>query len=176
MVAIAVLGVLLAIAVPNFRSVIQGNRLSAGSNELLAALQFARMESIRRNVRVTVCQSGDGLTCTTSGNWAGWLVFADENRNNTPNGNEPLRMARTAPSVIVRDSAAITSDRFNFYPDGLARTGVAGSALLNARIRTCVTGTSVRPNARDVAIVAGSRMSVLQVSDNSTCTATVPNS
>jgi len=55
MVTIAVLAILLAIGIPSFASLIASNRLTSATNELVAALQTARTEAIRRNVRVTVC-------------------------------------------------------------------------------------------------------------------------
>lgn len=75
MVAITVLAVLLGIGVPSFQATIQGNRISTTTNDLVAALQYARSEAIRRGVNVTLCSSGDQATC--SGSWAnGWIVRA----------------------------------------------------------------------------------------------------
>lgn len=49
MVVVALLGILAAIAAPSLRDMMVQNRLSNSSNELIATLQFARAEAIKRN-------------------------------------------------------------------------------------------------------------------------------
>ena len=60
MVTVAVLGIVIGFAVPGFQSVVNGNRLAGAANELIATMQVARMEAIRRNRRVAVCASANG--------------------------------------------------------------------------------------------------------------------
>ena len=73
MVTITVLAVLLGVGVPSFQATIQGNRITTAANDLVAALQYARSEAVRRGVNVTVCSSNDQATC--SGTWTdGWVV------------------------------------------------------------------------------------------------------
>ena len=171
MVTIVVLAVLMGIALPSFRKVIVSNKLSSQSNELLAALQYARMESVRRNVHVTFCQSANGTSCATSITWAGWLITADSNRNNVDD-DAAIRTGTLIDPAVLAASSNISSYRFDFYPDGLARKGVSGSELLNARLRICVKGSDIqiRPNARDISIVSGSRMFIEQ-NQSATCAA-----
>ena len=49
MVVIAVLAIALGIGVPAFNGITQRNRLAASANEVVGALQTARMEAVRRN-------------------------------------------------------------------------------------------------------------------------------
>lgn len=73
MVTLSVLALLLGIGVPSFQATIQGNRITTTANDLVAALQFARSEAVRRGVNVTLCASNDQTTC--SGAWTdGWVV------------------------------------------------------------------------------------------------------
>lgn len=73
MVAIALLAVLLGIGVPSFRTLREGNSITTVTNDLVAALQFARSEAIRTGTNMTVCSSNDQTTC--SGGWVnGWVV------------------------------------------------------------------------------------------------------
>lgn len=73
MVTVGLLVVLMSVAVPSFQAVIQGNRITTSANDMVAALQFARSEAVRRGVNVTVCPSADQATC--SGAWTdGWIV------------------------------------------------------------------------------------------------------
>lgn len=94
MVTISVLAILLGVGVPSFQATIQGNRISTSANDLVAALQFARSEAVRRGVNVTVCSSNDQATC--SGAWSdGWIVRA-------PGEPNPLRIwPALRPGMII---------------------------------------------------------------------------
>jgi type IV fimbrial biogenesis protein FimT len=75
MVTVGLLVVLMSVAVPSFQATIQGNRITTSANDVVAALQFARSEAVRRGVNVTLCSSSDQSTC--SGAWTdGWVVLA----------------------------------------------------------------------------------------------------
>ncbi|WP_168734306.1 GspH/FimT family pseudopilin [Pseudothauera nasutitermitis] len=60
MVTLVVLAILAAIAVPSFQGMVARNRLSASTNELVAALHFARSEAIRRNATTRFCIADSG--------------------------------------------------------------------------------------------------------------------
>ena len=68
MVTIAVLAILTTIAVPNFRDLIQNNRVTTQANELVSALTFARTEAVKRgrNVEVAVAAANPGWTVTVT--------------------------------------------------------------------------------------------------------------
>jgi type IV fimbrial biogenesis protein FimT len=79
MVAIVVLAVLLALAVPNFNDASLSARLNGFANSLVAAAQIARSEAIKRNETITLCTSSDGDACAASGGWEqGWIVITDD--------------------------------------------------------------------------------------------------
>jgi type IV fimbrial biogenesis protein FimT len=74
MMVLTVGGILLAIAVPSFRSFMQNSRLTTQANTLVYALNLARSSAIRLDTTVEVCASSDGATCN-SANWQnGWIV------------------------------------------------------------------------------------------------------
>jgi type IV fimbrial biogenesis protein FimT len=54
---ITISAILVATAIPSFQWFIARNRASNASNDLLAALQLARAEAIRRGAPVSVCRS-----------------------------------------------------------------------------------------------------------------------
>ena len=57
MVTVAVAGILAMVAVPNMRTFLQNNRLSAASNDLLRSFYLARTEAIKHQTNVAVCAS-----------------------------------------------------------------------------------------------------------------------
>ncbi len=74
MVTLAVLGILLTVAVPNFQTFVMNGRMASQTNDLITALNLARSEAVRRAANVTVCASSNGTSCT--GGWAaGWIVL-----------------------------------------------------------------------------------------------------
>ena len=80
LVTISILAILLAIAVPNFITFIQNNRVTSQTNDLVTALNYARSEAIKRGVRTTVCSRATDTSCAASTTWdTGWLVFVDCN-------------------------------------------------------------------------------------------------
>ena len=68
MVTIAVLAILTTIAIPNFRDLVQNNRVTTQANELVSALTFARTEAVKRgrNVEVGVAVANPGWTVTVT--------------------------------------------------------------------------------------------------------------
>jgi len=172
MIAIAILGILLALAQPGFVSVLNANRLTGTANELLTTMQVARSEAVKRNARVVVCRSDnpDAATpaCNTgAGNWSGWISFVDDGgatpanaRNNTLEAGETvLRVGSIQAPLVVVASPAISgaSQRIVFRADGMAR---AATSLLFGQLRVCIPTAQPADNARDLAIATGSRMGV----------------
>src|SRR5438874_13140870 len=72
MVVIAVSAILLAVAVPNFSSMLISTRLGSQANDLIADLRLARSEAATRGAWVVVCPSANGGTsCSASAaDWA----------------------------------------------------------------------------------------------------------
>ena len=68
MVAIAVLAVLATVGVPSFRDLIQNNRITTQTNELVTALSFARAEAIKRGqtIQVAIVAADPGWTATVT--------------------------------------------------------------------------------------------------------------
>lgn len=162
MVTIAVVAILAAVAYPNMAALINSQRLSATTNELIAGLQIARAEAIRRNLRVALCRSTDGLTCAGgTGTWTRWIVIAADEPGEE--FDELIKDVTVALPVQVR-ATAIADDSVVFRADGLARSSPAAVAdLLNGSISVCIPTTQPAKNARTISIASGSRISTIQV-------------
>lgn len=162
LVTIAVLGILMALALPSFRQMTNANRLAAASNEWIAIVQVARVEAVRRNARVVICPSTTGTSCSGT-DWNRVIAFLDADRNGVVGGaTEPvLRESVINPLVRVSVSPAISgatpANQITMRADGLAHPGSSRN-LLEAKIGVCVPDLPAR-NARRIAI-SGSRVSV----------------
>jgi type IV fimbrial biogenesis protein FimT len=72
--AVAILGIILAFAVPSYSDAALNSKLNAVASSLHASVAVARSEAIKANRSTTLCASSDGATCT--GTWTdGWVVL-----------------------------------------------------------------------------------------------------
>lgn len=118
MITLVLVAILATIGVPSFVNFIANNRLTVQANELVSALNLARSESIKRNLRVTVCRSANGTGC--GGTWNnGWIVFVDEGTAATVDGgDEVLRVYSSAGSsatltaVVPSTTTAVNAVQF----------------------------------------------------------------
>lgn len=167
LITVAVLAVVLAIAAPSFRGIINGNRITASANEFVGIFQAAKAEAIRLNGRVTVCPGNAAGTACGGANWQRVLVLA-------PDGTV-LRDISFDETIAVRASGNITgaptANRVVFRSDGLARRG-AEATILSGKIEVCMATNRPELNARRIS-VAGARVSVDAPLTSTNCQANV---
>ncbi|WP_185957738.1 GspH/FimT family pseudopilin [Tepidiphilus olei] len=178
MVTIAVLAILLAIGIPSFASLIASNRLTSATNELIASLQTARTEALRRNVRVTVCPAAPTATAC-SGAWRdGWMAFVDQKPGNAPapeSANDILFRGGPMPTGIVVVAKAPLSSYVSFTADGMSKQ-LNGDFFPNdptPTLRVCSTSTALTDDrrARDLILLdsRGIALTTPRTSVPSTC-------
>ena len=106
----AVLGVLLAVALPSLRSVIVSNKLSSNVNGFIGLINYARSEAIARNQSVMICpKSNSGVSCAADALWGQYeiQVFVDctgnDDRNTAATTNCPTgdTLLKTWPALDV---------------------------------------------------------------------------
>ncbi len=123
LVVMTIIGVLLSIGVPSYRSFSNNSRISGAINALLGDLQFTRAEANKRGSYVSACASVSFSTCSASPRWdTGWIVFVDSNHNGTADKEEAILRQQAAFSTTdsaVADSsvAIITFNREAFISD-----------------------------------------------------------
>lgn len=114
MITLVLVAILATIGVPSFTNFIANNRLTVHANELVSALNLARSESIKRNLRVTVCRSANGTGC--GGTWNdGWIVFVDEGTAATVDGDDEILRVHSsagASATLTANPAAVTAVQF----------------------------------------------------------------
>jgi len=98
LVTLAVSVVLLGLAAPAMMGLVATRRANSLTNDLVASINLARSESIKRNDRVVLCKSTDGASCSTTGSWEqGWILFQDINNNALRESTEEV-LKRQNPS------------------------------------------------------------------------------
>jgi type IV fimbrial biogenesis protein FimT len=165
MTTVVVAAVLLTVAVPSFRAIIQNNRLAGQTNEFVTALSVARSEAVKRGVRVTVCRTNDGAAsspCNRGSSWAdGWIVFLDPDKDGQPNSAaDVLRVAEALPDGLSATGNANVADYVSYLSTGV--TALTSGAFQAGTVTICSTETH---KGRAVVISAIGRARV----DETTC-------
>ena len=120
LIAIGILGIVTALAVPSFQSISINSNLSTETNDLVSSLRYARSEAAKRGQNVTVCSANAGLTaCADDADWTtGWLIV--DNGGIVVNVREPLPSSTATEVGIVGATGRIVFNRNGFT--GSART------------------------------------------------------
>lgn len=149
LVTVSVLAILSSIAVPSLQNFTNTSRAVALTNELVAALNFARSEAIKRGVAVTICKTANpdnaSPTCTTDGSWqSGWLTFTDPtNRGTVNDGETRLRIKQPTGGTGTIDGGTEFGNYITYLPGG----DYVGSGGTNGTLTVCVGGVK-----RDIAV------------------------
>ncbi|MGI9201739.1 MAG: GspH/FimT family protein [Woeseiaceae bacterium] len=114
LIALAILGIITAIAVPSFQSVSINSNLSTETNDLVSSLRLARSEAAKQGLNVTVCSANAGLTaCSGSADWStGWLVI--DTGGNVIFAREALTADTATEMAIVGAQGSIVFNRNGF--------------------------------------------------------------
>ena len=134
LITITVLGVLMAIALPNLRDFVVSNRLSSQVNGFIGLINYARSEAIVRNQSVLVCaKRAVDNECSTAEFWGNLetQVFVDVDGNNswstgdillkriaaldlTENETTFKKRNSTAPSFIEFSASGLARNPYQF--------------------------------------------------------------
>lgn len=122
LIALLLLAVVLNLAAPGFRQLLERNAVQTSADCFFTALMLTRSEALKRNQVAILCKSNDGASCTSSGNWEqGWLVFADVDADSAADPNEILRVERgLRDGRTLRVASGIFSDTVSYRTDGTA--------------------------------------------------------
>ena len=117
-VTLAVAGILLGIAIPNFQLFVMNNRMASQANDLITALSMARSEAVKRAANVMVCS---GTVCPGAVSWTqGWIV-ADAAGN-------PIRVQQALGGSSTLTPGADVANTITFTSDGRTTIPTAATA------------------------------------------------
>ena len=141
-VAIAVLGILTAIAVPSFNETILSTKIRTYANTFVSNAYLARGEAIKNNAPVILCVSTDGTSCAAGGWEQGWIILS---------GTTVIQYQQAvATGYKITESTGLTS--LTFQPTGIGAT--------QALLTICRATPDVGSQERVVTIGATGRPSV----------------
>ena len=112
-VTLAVASIILSIAVPSFRNMIQNNRATTYANQFIADLSLARIEAIKRGETVYMTSVGS--------NWNdGWRIWVDADGDDNYDSGEEIK-----ETAKLQNDATLTND------SGLTQIGFLSTGLID---------------------------------------------
>lgn len=159
MVTLAIASILMLIAVPSFETYRRNAELTSATNTLLATINAARGEAMKRGMSAMVVPTNNG------NNWnAGWIVFVDTDRSQNFNSTlDTLVFTQAAMpnymTIAANGTAGLaTAPYILFDASGYSKTKAGGFGALALTLnRTDVTGTSLLEQTRRVVISSTGR-------------------
>ncbi|MDQ7091096.1 MAG: GspH/FimT family pseudopilin [Methylococcales bacterium] len=162
LITITIMSIVMSIGYPSFTGAVRNSRLTTNANQLIASLNLARSEAIKRNMMVYIRRKG-----TTSKNWSeGWDIFIDANNNQIFNEGVDTLLKTYPP--LENNYTLMTGANFNdwtaYLPSGL---NSSSGSFLNDSFRLCATaGDTI--NSRRVVLNAVGRARISR-GDVSSC-------
>jgi type IV fimbrial biogenesis protein FimT len=112
MTVLVIAGVLLVIAAPSFKDMLERRRLEGQANELVIDLSYAKSEAVQRNRNVMLRTDPAGATCYTIAAWTPGTGDCDCSATPRCSGG-PTELK----TVTLTNDATVTSNvRFDFEP------------------------------------------------------------
>lgn len=133
LITVLIVGVILALGVPNLRQFTQNSRMTAAANDFNSAFHLARSEASRAKATITICASETSMAVNPDeikcgGTWdQGFIVFLDAPAEagdiaRTDPANEPVLRAYPASPEGVMMRVANDASYFSYAATGLGRT------------------------------------------------------
>jgi type IV fimbrial biogenesis protein FimT len=173
-----IIGILLTLAAPGFQTMVARNAVVNEANRLVADIQYARSEAIKRGSPVNICRSSDAADCSGadcachSGTVAreytkGWLLYVAGGRDTSFDSDDDtlLRLGYPVAGSIEIHSDSNLNQWLSIGSGGQLDESDAG------KLAVCMDGVStVDVPGRLVTVSLTGRPLVSQLSPGADCT------
>ncbi|MFK2918040.1 GspH/FimT family pseudopilin [Dyella koreensis] len=157
MVTLGVVAILVVVAVPSFKNMIISNKLTTAANDVVTALNVARMEAIKRNGSTGFCSDSAtnntsdtlGSACTQNGVVQTGAVYVLTSGTNT----NPVRGMVVGITSPLKLNSSMIALRYN--GTGLARKA-GDTSVYDGQIADICTSAISSYNHRTIKMAAGS--------------------
>jgi type IV fimbrial biogenesis protein FimT len=145
MMAVLIVGILTAIALPSFAGLMQRQQTQTIRDGIFNLVQNARTVALARQQHVVLCGSVDGARCSAGRDWQKQMLsFVDLNRNRQHDASDvTLVIAEIPAALTVRASRPILLYR----ADGTARGSNLTIKVCNSSARRLDAATVVVANS-----------------------------
>ena len=125
LITVLIVGVILAMGIPNLRQFTQNSRMTSAANDLISAFRLARSEASRAKATITICASDNSMLpeAECGGTWdKGYIIFVDTNGDISRSGpTETVLRANPALQEGVTLAVACDATYFSYAATGLGR-------------------------------------------------------
>ncbi|HIP53595.1 MAG TPA: prepilin-type N-terminal cleavage/methylation domain-containing protein [Chromatiales bacterium] len=137
MVTLAMIVIVLAVGIPAFQSLQQNSNRAARINELVAAIQLARSEAVKR---------GTSISIIPATNWQnGWTIFTDPDEDRTLDAGETTIRTAAITSPAYTLTSAAYANGITFDSEGAPQATGSFQFSQNSVTRTITINTTGRP-------------------------------
>jgi type IV fimbrial biogenesis protein FimT len=167
MVTIFIVAILVAIAVPSFRSTFQRSDVVSASNALSADIQYARGQASNQHRFISLCRSASGTACDSANDYdQGWIVYSYDVGAAGPDqaykaGSNNMQLLRTTPllkgvSMLSQDKKVITFKQTGEFVTSSGRTGTSFVVCSRESGVTTGLGTNTQRSQGSLLVVRAS--------------------
>ena len=153
MVAVVIVGIVAAIAVPSFENLITNSRVGSSANNVLGALKLARTEAVKRGERVTI----SSISGTEDWGGQGYRIWLDADADDVLDAGEQIIRVYEPLAAGLTLTAADTVDSIDFRPSGLLPTTPTAVTL------TLLLCSDATPSDRQIATLTSGRTAITEV-------------
>lgn len=159
LITMSVAVILIVIAVPSFRNMMLSNKLTTTANEIVGAINTARIEAIKRNANTQFCSNLAASNASSASDVLGTAC--------TTQAGAVVAMVKAAPGLVTASPAGLTGDvqlkgnmqAIRFGGQGLGY--VAGTTTLAAGVVADICTSSMSSgNHRLIQMIGGSIITV----------------
>ncbi len=164
MIVIAIIGIVLAIALPNGAQFITNSRMTSQANDIVGDVLLARSEAASRGVTVSICPSAApnaaAPACSAAAaDWGtGRIIFSDSNSNGVIDAGETVLKVTQVTGNSTLSAPAVT----NLVSIGFSAYGGVSANTIRGSVTFKLCPPSF-PTGRQIAINVNGRPSVTRV-------------
>jgi len=119
LVALAIVGLILTIALPSFGRLLASTRLDTARYNITSFFSLARQIAISEGKRVLLCPSSDQQQCTDNTLWhQGIIVFQDGNANRRKDPGEQILLVNQSLKGEIRVLSSRYRRKVSYLPSG----------------------------------------------------------
>ena len=160
LITLAIAAIITTIGIPSFRTVLENQRMTSATNELVMSLNLTKSEAIKRVKYVSICKSADGATCGGVGSeWNdGWIVFVNATSANLGFVDVGDEVIRVFPALSTQTTLTASGTVQNFL--SIRPSGTIGSAVANMTGTLTLCDERGADSARGVVVQASGQWRV----------------
>lgn len=155
LVTMTIAVVLMMIAVPSFKNITLSNKLTTSANDMVSALNIARMEAIKRNSSTQFCSNSAGANTTGSSDNLGNGCGDETGAVWAMSGTAASQVLAGTPTLVAPLQLKGNSIALRFTAQGLARQ-VGSTTLYEGTVVDICTSELSGDNHRVITMTAGS--------------------